>query len=111
MLTDPLVVVRDNLGRFLLLSPSKDSVLVFDAAGKHAATLGKRGQSAGEFQRAARLLVGHDGSILVYDRVLRRVTRFDRNLKLQELLPVAYGPELQLPTGDLSWRSRSRVVN
>ncbi len=100
MLTDPVVVVRDNPGRFLLLSPSKDSVLVFDAAGKHEATLGKRGQSAGEFQRAARLLVGNDGSILVYDSVLRRVTRFDRNLKLQELLQVAYGPELQLPTGD-----------
>jgi hypothetical protein len=63
-------LLRD--GGFAVAGTSE--IHVFDAEGRHTATLGRRGQGPGEFERIGRFAECPDGAYAVMDWMLRRLT-------------------------------------
>jgi len=63
-------------GEVYVMDYSNGRIAVFDQNGAYVRSFGRDGQGPGEFSSMSNLLV-HDGVVSVYDRNLRRRTRFD----------------------------------
>ncbi|MFC1529136.1 6-bladed beta-propeller [Gemmatimonadota bacterium] len=63
-------------GEVFVLDYSNSRIAVFDQNGAYIRSFGRDGQGPGEFSSMSNLLV-HDGVVSVYDRSLRRRTRYD----------------------------------
>jgi len=68
---------RRSDGSVVVANSGSSELLVFDAAGAHRATWGRRGGGPGEFQSLAALLPGGADSLLVWDARERRFSLFD----------------------------------
>jgi hypothetical protein len=64
----------DGAGHLYVSDAQDNRVVVFDATGRHLATIGRKGQGPGEFQHPSSLGIAKDGSLWV--REVNRVQRF-----------------------------------
>ena len=71
----------DARGRFAIPQPQDRQVLVYDAAGRRTATIGRNGAGPGEF-RAVGAINWFGDTLLVLDQALRRASYFDGRGKL-----------------------------
>jgi len=65
-------------GNIWILEASLQEIRVFDSAGKHLRTVGRKGQGPGEFTGADGLVEAPDGRIWVHDPRGARLTIFDQ---------------------------------
>jgi len=67
----------DRTGRIYVLDRQAQDVRVFDSAGRHVRTSGRKGGGPGEFQRATGLAIDPAGDLWVVDPGSRRFSVFD----------------------------------
>ncbi len=70
-------VVRDTESNVIVADRGAGEIRVFDAAGNHLRSFGRRGEGPGEFQSLVGAWLLPDGSIVTADRRLQRISRFD----------------------------------
>ena len=74
-------VVRDSRGRFLVLSDTRQQMLLFDGRGTFLREVGRAGRGPGEFRSIASLMIGPGDSLFVFD-LGQRLHVFDSSLVL-----------------------------
>lgn len=79
----------DRKGNIWVLEASLQEIRVFDPAGKHLRTVGRKGKGPGEFTYADGMATGPDGLIWVHDPQNARFSIFDQDGKFvrQQLAP------------------------
>jgi len=89
LLFRPFEFISGESGEIFVMDSGNGRIAVFDQEGAYIRSFGRDGQGPGEFSSMSNLLV-HDGVVSVYDRSLRRRTRYDTegNLLDTALMPV-----------------------
>lgn len=77
MLAGPIDIEVDALGRVYVLEAAAMEVRVFDAAGRHVRTFGRKGGGPGEFNQPAGMTWGPGGELWVVDPANARYSVFD----------------------------------
>lgn len=102
-------IAVDGRGRYLAIALDEASVLVFDRAGRHAATVGRRGGGPGEFGLIRSVLVGPGDTVLVVDRIPRRITVLGPDLTLVRTLPIELNVDHALLDGTGGYLAHAQV--
>jgi hypothetical protein len=104
--------VRDSRGRYFVVESYGVRIKVFDAAGKHIETLGRKGEGPGEFRGIGALRIGGGDTLLVFDQSLSRLSIFAPDLTFLKTtrleLPPFVGVVL-LPAGQVVLASSVRT--
>lgn len=88
-------VSRDSAGNIVVADQQAFEVRVFDPQGRHLASFGQEGEGPGDFERLDAAWPHEDGTLLVVDDRLGRISRFDMGgrvietaeIELRDLLP------------------------
>lgn len=82
--------VEGQNGEVFILDGMNKKVAVFDKDGGFLRAFGGAGEGPGEFRQPIRIAIGPDGSVYVWDRGLKRISRFgaDGRSISQRLLPL-----------------------
>lgn len=109
-----VAAARQSDGDLVVVDGGAGTVRLYDRRGSFVTTLGGPGEGPGEFRAPAAVLVTSGDSVLVWDNLAFRLSRFDevgtlvgiRTLDLAEIAkavdpPLYPGPVAPLPGGDL----------
>ena len=77
----------DPAGRIYVLESQTQEIRVFDSAGRHVRTFGRKGGGPGEFQDARGLAWDREGNLWVVDQRNNRYTVFDTTGTLRRTMP------------------------
>ena len=104
-------------GIIVVANGETNDIRLYDAAGKHLVTTGRRGSGPGEYQTLTGMWVGPGDSILVSDILVRRLTVLDANGSFARsfslggqtgfTIPAAGAVSLSIPSG---WFSNGSVL-
>lgn len=106
----------DDDGTIYVLDQQAQEVRVFDSAGTHLRTFGRRGSGPGELSPgAAGVFLGPGDTVLVSDVMLQRVTRFHRTgaeagsfpLRIEDGVPIRY---VHAPGNRIAYQARRYVA-
>ncbi len=75
-------VVVDSAGRILAVDARGQRLVILDAAGQEHGVIGRGGAGPGEFRFPYLATVTGDGTVVVFDQAVNRLTLFDRQLLL-----------------------------
>jgi len=97
-------VGADARGNIYVLDNGGPRVQIFDAAGRFVRGFGKAGEGPGEMKMPARMAVGADGQVAVFDIALNRISVYDaRGKLLRDQVP----PQ---PVRDLAFTANGTLV-
>ncbi len=69
-------VAKDDSGRIFVLDYIEAELRIFDQAGKHIRTVGRKGQGPGEFMAPISLGITDNDTVMVYDLINHRISYF-----------------------------------
>jgi hypothetical protein len=78
-------------GRIAVANAGSGEIRLFDARGRHLATVGRKGRGPGEFETVSSIEALPGDSLLVYDRYAGRLSWFDKDGKYVRSFPVGVG--------------------
>lgn len=90
LLKRPNDVAFDRFGDVYVTDSENARVFVFDSRGRFLRQIGKRGTGKGEFQVPIGIAVAKDGTTYVADKILNKVSVFDKNGTPKKDIPVAH---------------------
>ena len=98
------LIAAEAGGAFYVYDHKQSQIRRYDVNGRFERLIGRRGGGPAEYRQASGMVVTHDGLLVVYDPVLRRITYFQPDGKLRRDFPLVradFGAkELFLDTSD-----------
>ena len=99
-------------GGVVIADVASSRLLIYDADGRYARSLGRRGDGPGELRRLESITVDENGTIATFDPSLRRLSFWDPDRGYLRSINIADGGSLEsFPTNASPWRDSLAVVS